>query len=445
MSKSAIGKKFFTTKLAIVDVVATYDCIIIGAGAAGLQAAHHLKKAELNVVILEARDRIGGRIWSDTHMAPYPIELGAEYIHDASNPTLKALLTASNATQIPEDGAVYVYADGVLTRESELQQRTSGDLLNALMHAADEHISGGGEDMSISDFLGEDGEFAAREQLSPGEVGIVNSMIASEYGVDTHRFGLRGLIECDFSGYDGTCTHIAEGYASVLAPLTDVDILFNTPVDYVWQAEDYILCRSEQTEFTAKHVICTVPLAILQNQLITFDPPLPAEKLQAIASIGSAHIVKIVLEFHEAWWPEDMAQIITSTLGQVYWRPGYGRQAERPLLTAFIGGKAAEQFEAKQTEVVVHQLIDELSHVHGKPLKPLFNSAYIMDWSNNPWSRMGYSYLPLGIDPAMRTQLATPVGNVHFAGEATMSKHAASVHGALESGLRAAKEVLTAK
>jgi monoamine oxidase len=127
----------------------------------------------------------------------------------------------------------------------------------------------------------------------------------------------------------------------------------------------------------------------------------------------------------------------------MWWRPGWGRSPEVPILTALVGGETARRFEAVRPEDVIEAALDDLSQMFNREqLRAELDTGLFVNWGGDPYSKMGYSYVPVGAT-GLRAVLAQPIAGVlFFAGEATNIKRAATVHGALESGQRAAREVM---
>lgn len=188
-------------------------------------------------------------------------------------------------------------------------------------------------------------------------------------------------------------------------------------------------------------MIVTLPLGVLQADDVRFTPSPPPEKVKAIGGLGSGQVTKMVLRFHQPVWPSEMAGILTTLGSRLWWRPGWGRGSEQPILTALIAGKSAAYFAAL-VDAAIPTALDHLSTMLGTNVKPYFDSGRVIAWSTDPWAKMAYSYVPVdGV--GLRTQLAPPLeGVLFFAGEATHLTRAGTVHGALKSGIRAANELL---
>ena len=222
-----------------------------------------------------------------------------------------------------------------------------------------------------------------------------------------------------------------------------LDIRRSTPVQRIQWGATGAKIFTEQGILEADRVVITLPLGVLQAGDVTFDPPLPPEKLTAIQALGAGHVDKLILKFTEPFWPTEFGALATSLASQVWWRPGWGRDNEAPILTALIGGQAAENFEQMGEQAVIQAGLQDLETIFGvSNLAEKLVEGHFVAWGTDPYAKMGYSHVPVGA-VGQREVLARSVENVlFFAGEATHTIRAATVHGALESGLAAAEEIM---
>ena len=422
----------------------TYRVIVIGAGSSGLAAARALADAGCPAMVLEARDRLGGRTWTDYTLANHPIELGAEVVHDCRD-VIGQLIRRYGLTTIPDidtDG-IYFSLDGPLTKNDALNLPEALELVEALKAKGREYLKSGKPDISVAEFLALDPP-PLPSLHSAGSLAMINNMIANDYGPDITQLGLVGFLESDFSGYDVTHNRrVVEGYSELFKRMAaDLDIHLSTPVVRIDHDEKGVTVWTETETLSADHVIISVPIGVLKAGDIVFNPVLPEHKSHAIQSIGCAHIIKVILKFSEAFWPDDLGYIITKRESQLWWRPGSLRKDEEPVLTAFMGGEAARHYE-QRGEHAVEAAIGELEEMFGRPLAHLLTDSRVAGWGSDAFVKTGYSYIPVRCPMSLREELARPVGDrVFFAGEATAGVHYGSVHGAIESGQRAAREVL---
>jgi monoamine oxidase len=198
---------------------------------------------------------------------------------------------------------------------------------------------------------------------------------------------------------------------------------------------------TDDATYRAQEAVVALPLGVLQSGDIEFDPLLSGPKRDAIARINAGSIGKVVLKFDATYWPPNHTFIWTHADTQLWWRPGQGQQHEEPVITAFFGGDASRRFGAMPPAEAARLAVDDLQAITGKRLHDRLVDHRVLVWSAEEFTKMGYSSLPPGGE-GLREALAAPLGALRFAGEATNPVRPATVHGAIESGRRAAKEVL---
>jgi monoamine oxidase len=188
-------------------------------------------------------------------------------------------------------------------------------------------------------------------------------------------------------------------------------------------------------------VIVTVSLGLLQSGVPEFRPALPPEKQNAVAVLAMGYVAKLPLWFERPFWPP-FAFLHTDGLVLAWWPIYIERGA---VLMGYIGGPAALALAGLGQEAAVEQGLTEVATLFGSGARETFVKGQLVDWSGDPWAGGGYSYAPVGAGDA-RAVLAAPVAHtLFFAGEATCANgHAATVHGAIESGRREAEEILAA-
>jgi monoamine oxidase len=417
------------------------DTIVIGAGAAGLAAARELHDAGRDVIVLEARDRLGGRTWTDYDIAPHPVEFGAEFIHGENVLTWRYLerfgLTTNDQWSVLN---VRGYADG---RMIEYPQFVMSPAMRIVLAGGAISMSAGADErMTLLDAAR---AWAADQgiTLTPDEWRLWSNYAASNYAGDCDQIGAAAFHEPTFDG-DGARLNfrIIEGYSELMRKLAEpLDVRLASPVTRIeWSLEGVRVVAGAET-YEARRAIITLPLAVLQAGDVVFDPPLPADKLHAASGLGAGATMKIILRFDERFWPDNLTLLFTSLDTQFWWRPGRLRDDEAPVLTAFVGGSAVARFRALGDDAPF-AATHELEAMFGVKLESRLQASRVIDWPADPYARMSYSYLPPG-GTGLRASLATPVaGTLFFAGEATNAVRPSCVHGAFESGVRAAGEVM---
>ena len=284
---------------------ARYDVLVIGAGAAGLIAASELAHAGRSVLVLEARDRIGGRIWTRTEPElEVPLELGAEFIHGRAEVT-RALLADSGKAAIPAAGAHWSFKDGRLRPSDGLFENLQRQVRrSAVLHQ---------QDMSFAAFL-------QQLSLTPDERRFAQTMAEGFDAVDVERASARAL-SAEWTGDmlgDAPQGRPAGGYASVLQALTgalarsSARLQLQSPVQEILWSMDAVCARgkflSREFEFSASRAIITLPLGVLQLDAaqpgaVRFTPALDGKR-PALAALASGAVVKILMQFSSPFWQE---------------------------------------------------------------------------------------------------------------------------------------------
>jgi len=430
------------------------DVVIIGAGAAGLAAAAELARRGRSVLVLEARDRIGGRVWTRHEPGlPVPVELGAEFIHGRPAATFsllrKAGVTAVDAPIVPltvQRGKLRPREDGVFAEVRHVLRRHAGALQK--------------KDVSFATFLA-----CGRHGLSEEVRAFARMRVQGYDAADPARVSARAIAAewagegADESGH----SRPPGGYGALLAPLTNalggsIRLQLQTIVRTVeWQRGSVEIegnSLGEPFRATASRAIITLPLGVLQTPpeapgAVRFTPALK-EKGQALERLASGPVLKVALRFRTAFWEElDEAHYRDVSFFHApraafptFWT---ALPARAPLLIAWAGGPRAARLTGTGTSDIIRKAVTSLKSVFGKraDIDARLEAAWFHDWQQDPFARGAYSYVTVG-GAGARQALAAPLRNtLFFAGEATdVEGEHGTVAGALRSGIRAAREVL---
>ena len=426
-----------------------FDVVIIGAGAAGLAAGRALSGAGKRVCLLEARDRIGGRV-STLHLPdlPLPIELGAEFIHGERSSTFSIVDAAAlTAMELPDDH--WWSNDGQFEQIEDFW---------GLIDSVRAKIGARKRDLSFSDFL------RSRRGLPPRTRELARSFVEGYHAADADRMSALALRMTDGEqneqgGAGNRQCRLAGGQDALLDWLRSgldpdhVELRLGTVATSVQWAPRTIAieCRTRQSteRIRASAAIVTIPIGVWkaprdQDGAIVFDPPL-REKEEALAKIEAGHVVKIAFRFRERFWKDVNFLHGDDRFMPTWWTSAPARS---PILTGWAGGPAADALLAEGPEAMTGRALDAMSHAWGVPrrkLDSLLAGTFMHDWQRDPYSRCAYSYAAVGGSGA-HDALAKPMrGTLFFAGEATSSDETGTVAGAIESGRRAARELLKSR
>lgn len=427
-----------------------HEVLIIGAGAAGLSALRELDRAGVDVLCLEARDRIGGRILTvrDPH-SPVPLELGAEFIHGRPKEIWSIIRAGNLAAYDVTDHALYIESGKVQSRDEAwlLVGRVNDEIRKAAAH---------GPDQSFAEFISRTNHANETKRLATNFVEGFNAAREEIVGIASLAQDMQAADEIDgdrsfrlLSGYDAIPHHLLaciQDAHSKLRLNTAVKAADWRPGSVVIRARSPLL--GSQCTFSAHQVIFTVPLGVLQNGSIQFTPE-PAETLSAARRLAFGQVFRAVVCFREAVWEQnpDLADAGFLLSDHPVFPTWWTTLAVRaPVLTGWSAGPRADPLLGQSRETVLSYALQSLATMIGTnagELSGFVESFYFHDWQADPFACGAYSYVPVNQLPA-REFLALPVEDtLYFAGEATeLNGHSATVHGAIASGVRAARQVL---
>lgn len=417
------------------------DVIVIGGGIAGLEATRHLTQAGLHVILLEARDRLGGRIWTQ-HAGDYPVELGAEFIHGRP-PEIFSTVSEARLRVSVVDGRMVAKTQGRWQASLSLMEEV--DKLFESM-PADE------PDQSFAQYISHAG------QSEEAKLHALN-FVQGFHAADPARVSVHWLVRTTKAEeqIDGERSfRLVDGYESLVRAVearineTRAEIHVGNPVTNIrWQTST-VAVSTASGEHRAPRAIITVPLTILKSGTIRFDPAITEKKSEALRLLEMGPVVRVSLSFRDPFWEKDrelrgFSFMFTDDLSFPTW---WSRSPlPFPVLTGWAGGSRAASLASCAEGRLVEEALISLGRILGtrrEELQSRMQSAHVHNWNADPYSRGAYSYAAVGGADAFR-ELAEPIaGTLFFAGEATnFHGHNGTVHGAMASGRRAAQEILT--
>jgi monoamine oxidase len=427
--------------------------IIIGAGIAGLAAANTLVNNHVPVLVLEARDRVGGRIFTSYSWGP-GLDLGASWIHGINNNPIAELVAEKALITIP---TYYSDQEGLERFKSFVFHNTEGKTLPetetkkflVLAEEFEQVLARETEktrDPSIEDKLQ---EFIQQKNLDPQSARFFRYIAAlvftHEHAADLNVLSVNFTQVSNRSRVSGQNVVLPYGYNQILPDLVkNIPLALNQTVKKITYGENGVDIDTQNQHFHADYVIITVPLGVLKAGTIHFSPALPKQKQNSIHKLRMGVYDKIYLLFDKPFWDKD-----SEWLGYAPSNPketidilNYYKVNKTPILLLFTAGSLAEHMELWTDKKIVDHMMGILRKIYGKNI-PNPSAYTITRWNQDPYSYGSYSYLPRGENLNHFQILAEPVSSrLFFAGEATSSTDPATVHGAYATGLRAATEVM---
>lgn len=432
----------------------SFDVVVIGAGVAGLTAARLLTQAGKRVVVLEARDRIGGR--THTLRANGRVtDLGASWIHGIDDgPVFAAVQSFGMPTveftvggfQVDGRPIAYYGPDGrrlsaeaaaafaadvhecdeilVQTIAASPPHRSYGDAVEAaLARMADSRLWDEDRCQRVREFL----QHRSEEQ----------------YGVWIDDLDAHGL---DDDTTNGVEVVFPEGYDRLAEALADgIDVRLEHEATRVqWSADLGVRATTASGDFEAAQAIVTVPVGVLQSDRFTIEPDLPEPVSGALVRLRMNAFEKVFLRFPEKFWDENVYAIRRQGEAATWWHSWYDLTElhGEPTLLTFAAGPCAMAIREWSDERIAASVLDALREIYGDDvLEP--TDVQVTRWQDDPYARGSYAYMTVGSTTEDHELLATPVGGVlHLAGEATWTDDPATVTAAMCSGHRAAERVL---
>jgi monoamine oxidase len=436
----------------VVLLESNIDAIILGGGMAGLVSARALAERGLRVCVLEAKQRVGGRVLSQKVDGGGTVELGAEFVHGRA-PELWALIDEVGAKTVERDGSMLREQPGCGLVEDDPQDESTFAPLEQLEELA-------GEDKTFADWLAASD---VDENLRPTLRSYVEGFNAADARrISVHSLGAQQKAEDATGG--ARSWHVLGGYAQLAEYLSarvkelGGEVRPGCEVLGVRWSAGRVFVDTTQGEFSAPQCIVTFPLGVVQkvNQPggIRMDPEPGA--IAHARRLEMGHASRFTLVFRERWWessrllaPETlraMSFLFTSSRLPPVWWTSHPEPETLPALTGWVGGPRAVAIEGKSPEELGRHACATLAQifaVNEKLVRSALIATYTHDWAADPFTRGAYSYVPAGAMDASAAMAQPEAGTIFFAGEHTdVTGNWGTVHAAIRSGLRAAAQIL---
>ncbi len=424
--------------------------LIIGAGMAGLTAARYLRdylgfNQPGQILLLEGRDRVGGRMWVD-HSLGTPVDMGATWIHGQNGNPLTRLADHFGLTRTPSnfDSIDMFDRNGALISNS-VANRAYYKFLAAMARATASK-AGLNKDRSMAaslDAVGAPNMFRADEQ---DVAEYYFSGVVEEYSTYLQRLGTKAF-QTD-GAYGGQDMLLHNGFGELPERMAiGLHILFNEAVQQVNYRSGLVQVTTQNGVYEAEHCIVTLPLGVLKSGAVQFTPGLPNAMQDAIGAMGFGTRHRLVMEFPHAFW--DVNREFLGKTGRIHQRYGGGEHIlfvnraglnGKPILSAETVEQFGRQMESKTPADAARRVMQDLRAMYGSgipdPIEVRSNS-----WASDPFSLGAYSSWVVGSGKRHCQAFQQPIaGCVYLAGEHTHERYPSTVHGALLSGIRAAKQ-----
>lgn len=429
---------------------ADFDVVIVGAGAAGLGAARTLIRGGAKVIVLEARDRVGGRAVCDNTSFPIPVDLGAQWFHQGLTNSLR-VIAQQLGYQTVHDAFPRVVYDGNKQLPSDdpgvLEFSTLAVTLDELIEEAGASVAAGNRpDGPASEVIPDLIKASEYYKMASTAVNVFSSTMDDLSLLDFANFYNRALLPVSSGGGDEF--FIPYGMGNFIADFADgVQVELSTPVKEIWWGEPWGVgvTTAFNTHLRAKTAIITAPVPVLARGAIEFKPALDRAYTDAFSGLKMDTLGKLFLQFNSnvkfnvpninsvcvpLTTNAEVPFIITKIYGE-------------NIAMLFVLGTLAEQLETAGEEAMLEYALEKMAHMFDTPInRDNLVATSHHSWLKDEWSLGCVSYAPPGAVP-LRQTLAQPINNqLFFAGEAVSLYAHSSVHGAYETGTAAARQIL---
>ena len=425
------------------------ETIVIGAGVAGLTAARLLVEAGRDVVVLEARDRVGGRVSTDRRFG-LTTDMGASWIHGITDSPVAEAAAAFGMPMVEftvggyqPDSRPIAYYGPEGTRLTDDAAQAFVDDIHAVDATLRDVIAHSDPEASYRDVS--ESALTAQgwdEERTRRVREYLEHRSEEQYGAWIEDLAAHGL---DDDSIDGDEVVFPDGYDRLPRRLADgLDVRLTHIVTNVRWAPDGVMVTTDHGTFRGDDAIVTVPVGVLQSEEFHIEPPLPDPVAGALSRLRMNAFEKVFLRFATKFWDDGVYVVRQQGPESRWWHSWYDLTGLHgtPTLLTFAAGPAAVETRDWSEEEIVDSILAQLRRLYGDAVESPTH-VHVTDWQDDPWSHGSYAFMALGSTAADHDDLATPIGGVlHIAGEATWTDDPATVAAALLSGHRAAENVL---
>lgn len=441
-----------------IDFNKPLDIVIIGAGISGLAAAQELRSNGKEVVVLEANNRIGGRIYSHNSWGS-ALDLGASWIHGVKeNPIgdLARSLRLDTITTRYNHKCLNCQAFSLDLFDSAGKQ-VNRDAMYQLKQLAEKFIkelqvlsqNPVNQKLSVQEFMEQfEKKNTISNDLKDSFEHLVRLMIVFEEAAELSETSVLQMNTYSDKGAWGDDVILLNGYNQITNYLAkELHILLNEKVNKINRGKEGVAVSTTSGKvFKADYAIITVPLGVLKNKDITFEPALPQKKQTAIDELRMGVMNKIYLFFPCVFWDENAEWLSyipkDYKASGMYYFLNHAKYVKQPILMAFTAGDFAKEVETWSDEKTVESIMAVLKKMYGEAI-PSPSSHLITRWGKNPSFYGSYSFMGLNSPENIYDVMAEPIEDtLYFAGEAASKFESSTVYGAYLSGIDAAKQII---
>ena len=401
------------------------DLIVVGAGAAGLAAARRARALGLAVTVVEAKDRIGGRAWTDTTSLGVPWERGANWLHDAERNLFRRYADETGFSYERQPQERRLWSGG----RFDPALRATLDEYGAAAFAAVAAAGGAGQDIAAATVIPPDARFSR----------LFAPWFAALNGIEAERMS---TLDFARAAFDGGNWRVEAGYGALLLHYgRGVPVELATPARRIRWGGQGVRVETARGELNASAALVTVSTNVLASGRIAFDPPLPPSRHEALAAIPTGHAAKVALAFTHNVFALEAPCFLRIDHPQheafIFELRPFGRE----LAIGHLAARWATEAEAAGPQAMAETAIAALVHVFGSDVRNALRAFATTAWSSDPDVLGGYSCALAG-KAHLRPRLAEPLGERLFFGGEACSLHAyGTAHGAAETGIAAAEAI----